>query len=126
MSAAIEAERRRRQAEADRLQWEAEADHIRQRCRTLHGFIEEFWPVLEPKREFKSGWALEAMCDHLEAVTAGRIKRLLMTVPPGMMKSLMLVFWTAWEWGPKGMPHLQVLTTSYSQANVLRGLLLIK
>ena len=60
------------------------------------------------------------MCGHLEAVTDGRIKRLLMTVPPGMMKSLMLVFWTAWEWGPKGMPHLQVLTTSYSQANVLR------
>lgn len=60
------------------------------------------------------------MCAHLEAVTEGRIKRLLMTVPPGMMKSLLLVFWTAWEWGPQGMAHLQVLATSYSQANVLR------
>lgn len=60
------------------------------------------------------------MCKHLEAVTAGRIQFLLMTVPPGMMKSLLLVFWTAWEWGPKARPDLQTLATSYSQANVLR------
>lgn len=60
------------------------------------------------------------MCRHLEAVTAGRIQFLLMTVPPGMMKSLLLVFWTAWEWGPKARPDLQTLATSYSQANVLR------
>lgn len=116
----IREERERRQDEAARKQWEADAERIRLRCNTLIGFIREFWTVLEPKREFKAGWALEAMCAHLEAVTAGDIKRLLMTVPPGMMKSLLLVFWTAWEWGPKGMAHLQVLATSYSQANVLR------
>ena len=109
---AIREERARREAEDERKRWEADAEKIRQRCQSLHGFIEEFWPVLEPQREFKSGWALEAMCGHLEAVTLGRIKRLLMTVPPGMMKSLALVFWTAWEWGPMGSPHLRVLTTS--------------
>ncbi|WGM31486.1 hypothetical protein KKHFBJBL_01733 [Brevundimonas sp. NIBR11] len=60
------------------------------------------------------------MCRHLEAVTDGKIQFLLMTVPPGMMKSLLLVFWTAWEWGPRARPDLQTLATSYSQANVLR------
>lgn len=60
------------------------------------------------------------MCRHLEAVTEGRIQFLLMTVPPGMMKSLLMVFWTAWEWGPVGRPDLQTLATSYSQPNVLR------
>ncbi|UIY28713.1 phage terminase large subunit [Neorhizobium galegae] len=44
----------------------------------------------------------------------------MMTVPPGMMKSLLLVFWTAWEWGPILRPDIQVLATSYSQPNVLR------
>lgn len=117
---AIRQERARRQAEADKARFEADAEKIRRRCKTLLGFIEEFWPVLEPKREFKAGWALEAMAAHLEAVTEGRIKRLLMTVPPGMMKSLLLVFWTAWEWGPCGRADLQVLATSFSQANVLR------
>jgi predicted phage terminase large subunit-like protein len=107
-----------RRREAKRLETEREA--ILANCRTLHGFIQEFWYILEPARAFKSGWAIRTMCDHLEAVTKGDILRLLITVPPGMMKSLLLVFWTAWEWGPQGLPHLQVLATSYSQANVLR------
>lgn len=118
--AQIREERRRRQTERDRERIARDGERIRARCQTLHGFIEEHWSILEPKRPFKTGWALQAMCQHLEAVTEGRIQFLLMTVPPGMMKSLLLVFWTAWEWGPRGMPHLQVLATSYSQPNVLR------
>lgn len=109
---------RNRRREAHRL--ETQREEIVANCATLHGFIREFWYVLEPVAKFKSGWALEAMCAHLEAVTAGDIKRLLITVPPGMMKSLLLVFWTAWEWGPKGLPHIQVLSTSYSQNNAFR------
>lgn len=120
MMRAIRAERARRNAEAERERIAKDAERIRARCRTLEGFIEEFWPVLEPKKQLKFGWALRAMCKHLEAVTAGDIQFLMMTVPPGMMKSLVLVFWTAWEWGPLERPDIQVLATSYSQPNVLR------
>ncbi|MQB37610.1 terminase [Agrobacterium tumefaciens] len=120
MMRAIRAERVRRAAEAERERITADAERIRARCRTLEGFIQEFWTVLEPKKELKFGWALRAMCKHLEAVTAGDIQFLMMTVPPGMMKSLVLVFWTAWEWGPLERPDIQVLATSYSQPNVLR------
>jgi predicted phage terminase large subunit-like protein len=116
----IRAERARRKAEDDRKRLTERQGEIRAKCDSLHGFIEEHWSVLEPKRPFKSGWALRAMCRHLEAVTYGQIQFLLITIPPGMMKSLVLVFWTAWEWGPKGRPDLQTLATSYSQANVLR------
>jgi hypothetical protein len=116
----VREERAKREAEAEAARIEREAEIIKVRCQSLKGFIEEFWTVLEPVQPLKMGWALEAMCAHLEAVTAGDIKRLLMTVPPGMMKSLLLVFWTGWEWGPKGMAHIQVLATSYSQANVYR------
>lgn len=114
--AALKEQHRRR--EAKRIA--ENADEIRAKCKSLVGFIEEFWFILEPVAELKIGWAIRAMCAHLEAVTDGYIKRLLMTVPPGMMKSLLLVFWTAWEWGPRGMPHLSVLATSFSQANVFR------
>jgi predicted phage terminase large subunit-like protein len=120
MMRAIREERKRRQADAERQRIARDAEIIRARCETLDGFIAEFWPILEPKKELKFGWALMAMCRHLEAVTAGLIQFLLITVPPGMMKSLLLVFWTAWEWGPKGRPDIQVLATSYSQPNVLR------
>ncbi|WP_271083496.1 phage terminase large subunit [Brevundimonas sp. NIBR11] len=116
----IRAERERRRAETERARLIKDQGAIRARCDSLHGFIEEHWSILEPKRPFVTGWALQAMCRHLEAVTDGKIQFLLMTVPPGMMKSLLLVFWTAWEWGPRARPDLQTLATSYSQANVLR------
>lgn len=116
----IRQEKARRAAEAERERIARDAELIRARCQTLSGFIEEFWTVLEPKRELRFGWALLAMCRHLTAVTEGLIQFLLITVPPGMMKSLLLVFWTAWEWGPQGRPDIQVLATSYSQPNVLR------
>lgn len=94
---------------------------IRERCKSLYGFIEEFWSVVEPGTPFVGGWAIKAICDHLEAVTRGEIQNLLINVPPGMMKSLTVsVFWPAWEWGPCERPDLRYLTTSYSEDNVLR------
>jgi predicted phage terminase large subunit-like protein len=39
-----------------------------------------------------------------------------------MMKSLLLVFWNAWEWGPKRLPSLRYLTTSFSDKNVTRDI----
>lgn len=78
-------------------------------------FVRHFWEVLEPGTKFRDGWALEAICEHLEAVTFGEITRLLINVPPGFMKSLLTdVFWPAWEWGPMGLAHLRYVTFSYS------------
>jgi hypothetical protein len=63
---------RHRRRERKRLETERQA--IIEKCSTLHGFIEEFWYVLEPVAKFRSGRALRAMCDHLEAVHYGRIQ----------------------------------------------------
>jgi predicted phage terminase large subunit-like protein len=52
----------------------------------LINFIRLMWPVVEPGRPFTRGWAIDAICEHLEAVTNGDIKRLLINVPPGFMK----------------------------------------
>jgi hypothetical protein len=84
---------------------------------SLLTFVDYFWHVLEPpKREMIRGWPLEAIALHLEAITFGDIKRLLINVPPGFMKSLMLnVFWPAWEWGPMNMPYLRHLAFAYAQ-----------
>jgi predicted phage terminase large subunit-like protein len=90
-------------------------EEIRAACeRSLYTFIQEFWSILEPAQPFVGGWALQAWCFHLEAVTSGRIQYLLGTVPPGMMKSLSTsVFWPAWEWGPKRLASMRFLTSSY-------------
>lgn len=83
--------------------------------RGLLNFIRHFWHVLEPGRDFQDGWALLAMCRYLQAVTDGKITRLLINVPPGSMKSLLVnVFWPAWEWGPAGKPSMRYVSFSYA------------
>jgi predicted phage terminase large subunit-like protein len=112
----IRAERARRAEDARRRHLQQDHDLVRARCRTLAGFVRQAWHVLEPSNDYVHGWHIDAICEHLEAITNGEITRLLINVPPGTMKSLLTgVFWPAWEWGPGGMPSLRYLGSSYSE-----------
>ena len=83
--------------------------------RSLREYSRQIFPILEPGRVFVDNWHIGAVCDHLEAVTAGQILRLLINVPPGTMKSLLTsVAWPTWEWGPKGLAHHRFVSASYS------------
>jgi len=57
-------------------------------ARSLSEFVKMAWPVLEPGQPFIHGWHIDAIAEHLEAVTSGDISRLLVNVPPGTMKAL--------------------------------------
>ena len=97
------------------------ADAIRARCATLAGFVREAWHVLEPNARYIHNWHIDAICAHLEAVTNGRVSRLLINVPPGSMKSLLVsVFWQAWEWGPRGKRSMRFLATAFNDGPVKR------
>lgn len=62
-------------------------------------FCREFWHVVEPGTELLWNWHMDVICRHLELVVEGRHKHLLICVPPGTMKSLLVsVFLPAWEW----------------------------
>lgn len=64
----------------------------------LHRFMEMAWHVVE-SQPFVDGWHLEETCEHLEAVSAGRCKRLLINIPPGCTKSMTVsVMWPVWDW----------------------------
>jgi predicted phage terminase large subunit-like protein len=92
---------------------EVEREYCR---RSLAHFAKRAWHVLEPATELKWGWAIDSICDHLEAVTRGEISRLLVNVPPGTMKSLLTaVIWPAWEWGALGMQEMRYLGTAHKQ-----------
>lgn len=89
--------------------------------RSLANFTKEAWSILEPSTELKWGWALDAMCEHLEAVARGEILRLLMNVPPGTMKSMLTsVIYPAWEWGPLGAAHKRYLSTAHKADLAIR------
>lgn len=89
--------------------------------RSLKRFVQEFWGIIEPGTKLVDGWIIDAVCLHLEAITYGHIRRLLINVPPGTGKSVLLdVFWPAWEWGPKNMPTMRYIAASYSERLTIR------
>src|SRR5882724_1108400 len=80
--------------------------------RSLRVFIKEAFEVIEPETSYSHNWHIDAIADHLEAVSRGEIKKLIINVPPGHMKSLCVcVFWPSWEWLHN--PHLRWIFASY-------------
>lgn len=97
----------------------------REACqRSLATFVRQAWHVLEPNQPYVHGWHIELVCAHLEAITRGDINRLLINVPPGTMKSMLVsVFWPAWEWGPKRLPSTRYVTASHAEDFAIRDTL---
>jgi len=108
-------------AERERRRFENDLAGIRNRCKTLAGFVKEAWKVLEPDTVLVWNWHLDAICAHLEAVTWGEINRLLINVPPGSSKSLIVsVLWQAWEWTFPQFRSYRYLTTAFNEDPVKR------
>jgi len=100
----------------DLIQIERELSH-----RHLAEFVKLAWPVLEPAQRYVHSWHIDAVCEHLEAVTYGQLSRLLINVPPGTMKSMLVnVFWPAWEWGPLGQASMRFIGASHSESLATR------
>ncbi len=79
---------------------------------SLAEFVKQAWHIMEPDTPLLWNWHLDCICAHLEAVTFGLIRRLIINVPPGHMKSLITsVFWPAWMW--LRQPGTRILCASY-------------
>lgn len=93
--------------------------------RDLYTFLTNAWRYIDPS-EFKHGWPIEAIAEHLEAVSDGDIKRLIINVPPRSGKSsICSVAFPAWVWAqpeetPTSGPSVQFLTASYAQQLAIR------
>lgn len=89
--------------------------------RSLAEFVKRAWPVIEPSQAYVHGPHIDVMCAHLEAITDGRIRRLLINVPPGTSKSTIVgVFWPMWEWGPKNRPSTRFVGVAHEQTLGIR------
>ncbi len=79
--------------------------------RDLHRFFVDAWPFMDPA-PFHSTWHLEALCEFLTYVSQDEIRRLIVSMPPRMTKSLSCsVAWPVWEWIDS--PATQFLSSSY-------------
>ena len=90
--------------------------------RTLFEFVRQAWPIVEPTTPFIDGPHIRAICLHLEAVSRGEIRKLLINIPPRHAKSLLVsVFWPCWQWIKK--PECRWMFASYNAALSIRDAL---
>lgn len=86
--------------------------------RWLAEFFKDAWAQIDPD-PLIYGWHLDAMAEHLEAVTRMQIRRLAITVPPGFSKSMgVSVMWPAWCWIKD--PGSKWLNSAYAQGLATR------
>lgn len=75
--------------------------------------------MVEPGTKFIESWHIREICEHLEAVSSGEIRRLLINIPPRHSKSTIVsVMWPCWEWLVS--PHEKFLCASYSSTLSIR------
>lgn len=88
---------------------------------SLYAYQEFMWPVLEKGRRMIKGWPIEGMCEHLEALARGDIRRLLLNVPPGFSKSTSCnAYFPSWMWGPQFRAITRWLSWSYDPQLTIR------
>src|SRR5215831_13957831 len=82
-------------------------------------FVEAAWPALDPA-EYQPNWAVDALCEHLQADVNGDIRHLLVNFPPRCGKTLVTsVCFPAWVWAQRdvsylGGPQVRFLCGSYN------------
>lgn len=92
----------------------------------LGKFFEQCWPEIDP-HPFSGGWHIDAITEHLTAVTDGVIRKLLINCPPRHSKSLLCsIAYPAWTWAqpynpdyPLAGPQVKFLCLSFSNDLVM-------
>ncbi len=81
---------------------------------SLPYFIRSFWDTIEePSNPLSWNWHLDEICDVLRLARDGKEKRIIITIPPGTMKSLTAsVFFNAWVWSSD--PSQRFFAVSYN------------
>ena len=87
--------------------------------KSLMSFVKHAWHVIESGKEFVDNWHLHAIAMHLEAVSNDEIDNLVIAIPPGCMKSILVsVAMPAWEWIRR--PELRYMGASYGADLAIR------
>jgi predicted phage terminase large subunit-like protein len=83
-------------------------------------FLAEAWHSIDGAA-YQRTWSVDAVADHLEAVTLGSIKRLLINIPPRCAKTnTASIAWNGWIWAQRELsfvsgPQVKFLSGSYNE-----------
>ena len=88
---------------------------------SLYDFARDAWHVIDPAPFIGGGFAMQAVCEHLQSCADGYIRNLIINIPPRFSKSTLCgVLFPAWVWiqrnkTPTSGNGVQFLHASYSQ-----------
>lgn len=83
-------------------------------CIDMRMFLIKVFETLHPGRPMINNWHLDLMIEYLKAVEKGKVKRLIVNLPPRSLKSICInVAWPAWLLGRN--PNSKIITISYNQ-----------
>jgi predicted phage terminase large subunit-like protein len=100
-------EEKRRRATAQQIEEDRAA------CVTFKEFVKRAWPIIEPGHPLSWSFYIQAVCDHLQAVSDGKIRKLIINIPPRTGKSnIVSVLWPVWEWTRN--PTLRMVLATYN------------
>lgn len=86
---------------------------------TLYEYVKQSWPLVEPLQPFVENWHIEELCRVLQGCYTGKTKRLIVNVPPGTAKSLIInVFFPTWVWAKNARKRF--LSASFSASLTTR------
>jgi hypothetical protein len=78
-------------------------------------FVRRVFQTVSPGTVYEHNWHIELICAHLEACARGDITRLIINMPPRMLKSITVsVAWPAWLLGH--FPNKRIMVASYAQS----------
>lgn len=76
-------------------------------------FIGKVFSTINPGAKYHSNWHIDLIADYLEAARSGKIKRLIINMPPRALKSVCIsVAWPAWLLAQT--PEARIMAASYS------------
>jgi predicted phage terminase large subunit-like protein len=88
---------------------------------SLIDFVAAAWSSVDAS-EFQDNWAVEGLCEHLEALARGEIRKLLVNFPPRCSKTLVSsVCFPAWIWAKRERtaltgPQVKFICGSYGHS----------
>jgi phage terminase large subunit-like protein len=86
---------------------------------SLTEFFRRAWREIGEPSPFSKNWHHEVIAAHLEAITRGELRHLIINIPPRHGKTILAnIMWPAWIWaqsqiGPLSGPHVRFLSVSY-------------
>lgn len=79
----------------------------------FHAFVQKCFATINPTTDYVPNWHIALICEYLEACRRGEIKRLIINMPPRMLKSITVsVAWPAFLLGHN--PAERVMSASYA------------